>query len=89
MAEPDDQPAGASTASGDAATSPDAHPRAAALAGSMEERQKWEAQAQLQDWTPSTQPPVVEPQAAGGLLRQMFFGNLGSKKGAGSSKESR
>ena len=29
------------------------------------------------------------PQAAGGLLRQMFFGNLGSKKGAGSAKDSR
>jgi prephenate dehydrogenase len=88
MAEPDDQvdnrlegqktPAGAQPK--DAAASQDAgHPLAAALADSVEERQKWESQAELQEWTPSTQPPV-ETQPSSGLLRQMFFGSLGSKK---------
>ena len=38
-----------------------------------------EEQAQLGDWT-AAPPPVAEAPASPGLLRQMFFGNLGKKK---------
>lgn len=81
MAEPDDQPDAAG-----AAPQAAEHPLAAALADSVAERQKWEEQAQLQDWTPSAQP-AVEPQAAPGLLRQMFFGNLGGKRSTPDKQE--
>jgi prephenate dehydrogenase len=56
----------------------DVHPLEAAIADSHAERARWEAQAQLQDWTPSGQP--VEEAPSPGLLRQMFLGNLGGKK---------
>lgn len=55
------------------------HPLAAALAASEEERQRWLEQAQLQDWTPASQPPM-DTAPAPGLFRQMFLGNLGGKK---------
>jgi prephenate dehydrogenase len=54
------------------------HPLQAAIAVSHEERARWEAQAELQDWTPSAQP--VEETPAPGILRQMFLGNLGGGK---------
>ena len=38
-----------------------------------------EEQAQLHDWTPSSQP-AAEAAPAPGCLRQMFFGNLGGKR---------
>jgi prephenate dehydrogenase len=76
MAEPDDQPAAIAAPAKEQAAE---HPLAAALAGSVAERTQWEAQAQLQDWTPAAQPPAEAP-ASPGLLRQMFFGNLGGKR---------
>jgi prephenate dehydrogenase len=54
------------------------HPLEAAIADSHAERARWEAQAEIQDWTPSGQ--AVEEAPAPGLLRQMFLGNLGGKK---------
>lgn len=75
MAEPDEQRA----AEGQEAQQGAEHPLAAALIDSEQERQRWEAQAQLQDWTPSTQP-AVEASPAPGLFRQMFLGNLGNKR---------
>lgn len=89
MAEPEDQGALANATGGAAGGAPanDAgaaenaalHPLAAALAASQEERQSWEEQAQLQDWTPATQPALEAPPTPG-LFRQMFMGNLGGKK---------
>jgi prephenate dehydrogenase len=74
LAEPDDQPAPAGAAPAGAE-----HPLAVALADSVAQRKQWEAQAELQDWTPSKQPPA-EAQASPGLFRQMFLGGLGGKR---------
>jgi hypothetical protein len=67
------------------------HPLQAAIAVSHEERARWEAQAQLQDWTEAPPGDAAVPQS-GGLLRQMFFGGWGAKKdpaqGPGSSSKS-
>ena len=75
MAEPQDQPA----SSTGAAAAEAEHPLAAALAVSLAERRRWEEQAHLHDWTPSSQP-ATEAAPAPGFLRQMFFGNLGGKR---------
>ncbi len=56
------------------------HPLQAAIADSQAQRGEWETLAELQDWTPSAQA-TVETTPAPGLLRQMFFGNWGAKKG--------
>ena len=83
MADPEDQllagqPAGQPAAAG-AAPEGAEHPLAAAIQDSSAERGRWEEQAQLGDWT-AAPPPAVEAPASSGLLRQMFFGNLGGKK---------
>ena len=79
LAEPDDQGAAASSAQGAEHPAAAQHPLAAALNDSRAERARWEAQAQLGDWT-SAPPAAVETPAAPGFLRQMLFGNLGKKK---------
>ena len=66
------------------------HPLQAAIADSRAERERWQGEAQLHDW--SVGEPIVDAgaQQSGGLLRQMFFGSWGAKKdqtqGPGSSK---
>jgi prephenate dehydrogenase len=81
-----DDEAGSQATAGEAGE----HPLQAAIVDSHAERDRWESQAQLQDW--SVGQPVADagvPQS-GGLLRQMFFGSWGSKKdpaqGPGSPK---
>ena len=82
MADPQDQSlAGQLFGAGAAGAEPQEaeHPLAAAIHDSSAERGRWEEQAQLGDWT-AAPPPVAEAPASPGLLRQMFFGNLGKKK---------
>jgi prephenate dehydrogenase len=55
------------------------HPLLTTLQQVVEQRQLWEAQAFLKRWEDTTATPSQPPEARG-MFRQMFFGNMGSRK---------
>lgn len=54
------------------------HPLQVALADAAAEREKWETQAALKNWDEPAQ--AAEENQAPNFLRQMFLGNLGSRR---------
>ena len=54
------------------------HPLLAALDETIDARLEWEAQVKLKQWTDPSEAPEAE--SSGGLMRQMFFGNMFGRK---------
>ena len=57
------------------------HPLLTVLEGVVAEREQWEAQAFLKRWDDPVTKAAQPPAESRNMLRQMFFGNLGGRRG--------
>jgi prephenate dehydrogenase len=73
--------------SSDEAPEGEEHPLLIALQESVDERNQWESQVTLKQWDDSVDAPAEE--SGGGMLRQMLFGSMFSRKPTPSDDESK